>query len=319
MTWFINDISLTGQYSTSSDFIRDLSALFKVRNSHKIIKDKLFFSRTLPMRPVVNSQSLREIVSSSDSSNKKLFLICLDKSGPFWDTDSCSNEECCFDYCDQDVTEQGMGEAARQIIDGKQASTYSFRGADPCCNSTPLVVTKYNEDDTTNPVDIPNISDIATLESIAASIPEPISSWNNMLELARNRFDNLLISEEIDTVIQAHPFTTCVAERVLDLLQILQDFIDSRDANHEYTAKTNELISNFFSNDGRFSDESTSNKQDFKNQMTFKDPEDDSKDIFCPWHGKIKTRKFRIHFDFPVDANTEKIKVCYIGPKITKD
>lgn len=52
--------------------------------------------------------------------------------------------------------------------------------------------------------------------------------------------------------------------------------------------------------------------------MTFSDPSPTGKKLFCPWHGKIKTPQFRIHFEWPRPAGQREIKVVYIGPKITK-
>jgi hypothetical protein len=52
--------------------------------------------------------------------------------------------------------------------------------------------------------------------------------------------------------------------------------------------------------------------------MSFVDPENPAKKFFCPWHGKIQTPQFRIHFEWPIPAHQQRLKVLYIGPKITK-
>ncbi len=57
---------------------------------------------------------------------------------------------------------------------------------------------------------------------------------------------------------------------------------------------------------------------EIKKDMTFTDPEDAQKGLFCSWHGKIKTPQIRIHFEWLRPKGQRSIKVAYIGPKITK-
>ncbi|MFN0043644.1 MAG: hypothetical protein ACKVSF_10595, partial [Alphaproteobacteria bacterium] len=74
----------------------------------------------------------------------------------------------------------------------------------------------------------------------------------------------------------------------------------------------------FVGDRARFSDESARNKVEFSAAMTFVDPDNANRRIFCPWHGKIQTPQFRIHFEWPVPVGQQLLKVLYIGPKITK-
>ena len=39
--------------------------------------------------------------------------------------------------------------------------------------------------------------------------------------------------------------------------------------------------------------------------------------LFCPWHGKVKSPQYRIHFSWPTTATTP-IYIVYVGPKLTK-
>lgn len=50
----------------------------------------------------------------------------LDKSGPFWDEDREENVDDYFHFEGTDVTDQGLGEAARRVLAGRQAGAYSF-------------------------------------------------------------------------------------------------------------------------------------------------------------------------------------------------
>jgi hypothetical protein len=66
-----------------------------------------------------------------------------------------------------------------------------------------------------------------------------------------------------------------------------------------------------------FSDSSDSEKNDFRNELTFAHPEQPGETLFCAWHGKIKTPQIRIHFSWPVRSEAP-LYVVYVGPKITK-
>ena len=135
----------------------------------------------------------------------------------------------------------------------------------------------------------------------------------------RARFPNLVLSESIERVLAPHPFNLYVIERSMELLTVLQQYLESRDDNGRHTANTRDLLARHFSGGKAwFTDESATNKRAFKNELTFPDPIDPTAQVFCPWHGKIKTPQYRIHFAWPIEAADRVIRVVYIGPKITR-
>lgn len=66
-----------------------------------------------------------------------------------------------------------------------------------------------------------------------------------------------------------------------------------------------------------FTDSSDSEKSEFKKEMTFDNPLDAKRTLFCPWHGKVQTPQLRVHFSYPICAD-EALFVVYVGPKLTK-
>jgi hypothetical protein len=115
------------------------------------------------------------------------------------------------------------------------------------------------------------------------------------------------------------PFHSGVAEKLYFLLGVLQKLSDeTRDG--ALSAVGLELYDKFFMRQkALFSDESESNKRDFANELTFRDPAGGHEPLFCPWHGKVKFgSQYRIHFEWPRPRGQVAIKVVYIGPKITK-
>jgi hypothetical protein len=81
---------------------------------------------------------------------------------------------------------------------------------------------------------------------------------------------------------------------------------------------SSEILQMFFQGErALFSPESSTNRRECRHEMTFPDP-DGGDDIFAHYHGKISHRVFRLHFDWPVPAAASKLKVLYLGPKLTK-
>lgn len=79
-----------------------------------------------------------------------------------------------------------------------------------------------------------------------------------------------------------------------------------------------ELLRDHFQGDrALFSPESRGNLDKYCDDMTFPNP-DGIGTILAHWHGKISHRVYRLHFNWPVSAKTQRLKVLYIGPKITK-
>jgi hypothetical protein len=66
-----------------------------------------------------------------------------------------------------------------------------------------------------------------------------------------------------------------------------------------------------------FSDSSDTEKLDFRNELTFRHPDQPGRSLFCPWHGKVRHLELRVHYTWSGRAG-EPLYVVYVGPKITK-
>jgi hypothetical protein len=158
----------------------------------------------------------------------------------------------------------------------------------------------------------------AVHEVEAASVPR-LTSWPELLSAARTSMGFLILSEEIVGHLRPCPFHAGVAQRIMQLLQILQDI--ARESHDDCSLNAAGLTihqKHFVGEKASFTDESATNKGAFKNDMIFADPTDASASLFCSWHGKIKIGQYRIHFEWPRPRGQRQIKVVYIGPKITK-
>jgi hypothetical protein len=317
MEWHINDLSICGQFRDSQSLTAALEPLVRLRITRPDLRPRIFCSKQLRLRTAIGATTLIGAISSLPDKNlKALAITWLANTGPFWDDDRAVNEDDLFYFQQIEVTDQGLGEAARRILLGTSAGTFSFLGApeDICAN--PLLIVHGLPEIVLNEICVRNSTDLAEI----ALEPEPTpDSWTNMIEQVTGRLRELIFSEEIATQLQPSPFHGGVARRMIELLSILEEIAIHTGGDGSLDARGMELLQmHFVGEKASFTDESDDNKRDFKQQMTFDDPLNPEVSLFCPWHGKVKIGQFRIHFEWPRPKGQKQIKVQYMGPKITK-
>ena len=318
MHWLFNDLSFTGQYPDVETFYNEIRELLRLRAWSDPVRQRLLCSRCLHERPVTSSSSFREAVyRSSDRDFIIQAMSWVGNHGPFWDDEREPKQDDYFQYEDQDVTDQGLGEAARRILVGKPSAAYSMVGGHYCFTLTPLLIQHGLTEAPLGNIEVPNTYKLQELRHEAESVVSP-RNWDEFLAYSRQSFTQLMILDIVDAPLSRRPFSEGIAERVTGLLEILDSLVSSRDQKGTYTGETNELIRKHFQGaTAKFSDESETNKNKFTSKLTFRD-KDTGQDLFCSWHGKIAIQDFRIHFNWPLTPKDTKLKVVYIGPKITK-
>lgn len=262
--------------------------------------------------------NFREIVQQcADRNLRNLTLQWIQSHGPFWDDERETIEDDYFECAGHDVTEQGAGEAARRLTKGLHAVTYSFGGGG--FDYTPLAVQHGLAENPLACFDVQNYWDPSQLHGAALVALPNAANWAQVIEQARLRFPRLIFSERLLDALQRETISNYLVERIFELLGTLQEFVESRTPDGGYSGKTYELIANHFSGSKAwFTDESMSNKDHFRSALCFADPVNPGTDVFAPWHGKIKTPQFRIHFPWPLQAHEAQLRIVYIGPKILK-
>jgi len=254
--------------------------------------------------------------STGDRSLTALVLNWLAKAGPFWEESRQAVADDYFECHDTDVTDQGLGEAARRLLSGNTGSTYSF--ANSGFEYTPLPVVHGLAEAPFGTVSVQNHWEITGLRIAAENATPPPLNWTQMLDQVQARFEQLDLVRSCIAPLNGEPFSRYVVERVAELLRVLNEYVACLARAGGMTERNHELFAQHFTGEKAwFSDESETNKHKFRHQMTFVDPGNPSAGVFCPWHGKIKTPQYRIHFEWPPKPG-EKLRVFYIGPKITK-
>jgi hypothetical protein len=313
----INDLSFFGQYQDVREFRSNLEPFLRFRLKHPEFSAKLYCSRLLSSRPATKNRNVQQaVLDTRDQNYIGLVLNWLAKSGPFWDDDRFKNLDDYFHFEGSDVTDQGLGEAARRVLGGVQAGSYSFLDPSYRFSRSPLTVNHGLEEAPLGTVKVPNFWTTTSLESILAEDPV---NWEQLVAISQGRFTNLMFSVDISFELRKTPFDYGIACRVLDLLAVLQELVRETNTDGSFTNAGLELWQKHSVGDKAwFTDESDNNKRYFKKDLTFRDPVDAENNIFCPWHGKVKKGQFRIHFEWPRPKDQRGIKVVYIGPKITK-
>jgi hypothetical protein len=312
--WHINDLSLAGQYETPSNFRDALEPLLRLRHRSTAIAARIYCSRSFSNRLSTPSQSVQHaVLALKDKDYTTLVLTWLSKAGPFWDDQRHSNPDDYFHFQETDVTEQGLGEAARRRIGLIDAGVFSFLDSSKRFERTPLRVCHGIPEEPLPEIDIPNWWDVSKLAVAATPKPE---SWTEMLDTARIRFQRLKFSEAINEVLRSVPFHGGIVDLILERLSVLEAIADETiDAHGTLSSRGKELREQHFVGEkAQFSSERPRRESD----LSFPDPDNPRTQLFCPWHGKVKLGQFRIHFEWPRPENQREIKVAYIGPKITK-
>ncbi len=319
MMFYVNDASLQKQFATSAEFINAFTSLLRLR-ALPGLQNRIRSQRALVMARVTPEATLREvIIGAADREFRQSALIWLDKTGPYIDDDRAEDDDDYFEFERLDVTDSGLGEAARRTKFGEDCATYSFVGGPINFAVTPLEVDHGLIEDRLGTYSINNFWAFdKTVEQINNLISVP-NSWKELLELCEENFRFVRIHGTILDELQKQPYQEVIGSGVIKLVRILNDYMVAGCSFGFECEKCKEIIAVFFSGDrALFSAESKTNQETFKAELTFRDPEDHDHVVFAHWHGKISYRFFRMHFEWPVPNGQKFVKVAYIGPKITR-
>ena len=316
MRTYVNELALAEACAAASPEYAPLLALLEARHHYAVLRSTLFCARAMPTTRVREGLVLRHLGQQLPRDQRQLFFAWTAKQGPFFDDDrqAVKFDLFVFGEDDTDVTDLGLGEAARRILFRQTASVLS-PVEDPASRfaADPLVVVQGLQDEPLGLVEVPNFRDNATLaEAVQAGGPEP-TTWAEALAQARQRFDRLLIGDHCDITLSRQTFRPHQSRRVSELFAVLQTLMEEMDASGKLSAKGQELrTKHFVGKEAWFSDESESNKQTPK-RYTFPNPAGSGEDLTCFWHGKIRSDVLRMHCEWPPTNPCGKLPIVDIG------
>ena len=318
MEFLFNELSIHGQFPDLSAFRTAVGRVMDVRAVMKRFGRDLYCHRNLADSQVTPDAVMRRAVQVLDRNSRGAFLTWLTRHGPFWDDvreHGGDDYLDCMKYEDRIVTDTAVGEAAYGCLQGRERGLVSMTPS--AWRFSPVPVDHHDEDDVRR-VDVRNFWDADALEAALEDLKPPIASWRDLEATARSRCPDLVFAPDSFAPLAGHPFHPGVAERILLRLIVLHELTNCFDRHGERTSEGNRLYREHFTGKKAwFSDSSDDEKRDFRNELTFRNPSEPGRWLFCGWHGKVKTPQIRIHFSWPVRAR-EPLYVVYVGPKITK-
>lgn len=319
MRLYWNELALGEPHVSLTVAAQAIGAFLQARNSQPQLARAVYCARSLPETILGDGQPLRAVVRDLRPEVRAAFFRWASSLGPFQEDEREFFDDDLFLFEMIDVTDKGLGEAARQRLRGRLAAVFSPAAAGGKFTASSLTVTHGFPDEPKAHADVANICDLAVAaRSIADAEPEP-KQWAGLLSQCRDRYPALIIGPHCDTVLARYPFEGNVARRTIELLGVLQRMVDETDKQTGALSPLGlELQQRHFVGDKAwFSDAGGEEKKDFRNEMTFPNPEG-GEAVTMFWHGKIKTPQYRIHFEWPIAAPYERLLVGYVGPKISK-
>ncbi len=318
MTWWVlNELSLHEQFPTPQKFVDTLRALLKARSSNDTLRASLRITPEIAQRRVCVDHTFRDAVERvANRVEKQQVIAWIANQGPFWTTDRPKIEDDLF-YCGQDdVTDAGLGEAARRRLTLERTEVMSFLGANAAFDADSILLTHGLLENPIGQIELPNVTNLAVLEAACTAAPKAPSSWSGSLDALKAQYPDVWFASNLADYLDGLPFIPYVHDRAAELIGVLSKIAASRDEQGAWsdTGKYLHAI-HFVGEKAWFTDESDTNKVNFNEKMSFVRA-CGTKEM-CSFHGKIKTPQYRIHFPWPPAAGGP-VEIVYFGPKLTK-
>ena len=316
MELLVNDLSLHGQFPDIASFFDAIDRLMGARNMSRKFGCDLYCHRNMAYAQVSRELTMPQAVQQLGADKRKALMSWLTRNGPYWDDMRLHNSDDFMECAEQIVTDTAIGESAFRRFHGDDCHLFSLIPSD--WERSPLLVFWRRVDGDNRETNVVNHINTDSLKDALRLAPEPIHSWEQLGSVCRIRFPRIRFSVDAFEPFRGHPFVPGSANQLIDKLEIIAKYLECFDEDGERTEEGDRLYRDFFTGKKAwFTDSSSDEKNSFKSELTFKHPDFQGHTLFCPWHGKVKTPQFRIHFSWPIYPN-EPLYVVYIGPKITK-
>lgn len=314
--YLVNDLSLHGQFHDVAAFVRAVDTLMEIRAEIIRLGSALYCHRKLRLAQVTAEIPLPQAAQGLPIDKQRALMSWLGKLGPYWEDAQLHAGDEYLEVAGNVVTDTAVAEAAICISREIARELISFSPSDWL--NTPIIVDWVREDGEREQIHVPNHW---TIDSVKASLedhPVGIDSWASLEAHLRHSCTRLTLSDDAFGPLQGYPFVVAASARIRFLLNTLNHFKGCFNESGERTREGHRLFASCFTGAaGLFSDSSASEKNEFREELTFRHPSQPGNYLFCPWHGKVRTPPFRIHFSWPITLK-DPLHVVYIGPKITK-
>ena len=317
MHFLMNELSIHGQFASAADFYDAVESVMEIRQAIRHAGRELFCHQNMTYAQVTADSSMQQVIQGMPREKRQAWIQWLTRLGPYWSDEREHGEnEWLETGRDRWVANTGIGEAAFCRLHGIDRELVSFTPSEWLVG---LINVRWIKDcEVPFSIDVRNHWELPTVTSTLENLPSPFSSWRSLEEHVRRNCGRLNISMGAFDPLDGLPYAHGAAERLFIRLQLLNTMCGCFDKDGNRTPEGHRLYTEHFTGEKAwFSDSSDGEKSDFKLDMTFPHPDRPGEYLFCTWHGKVKTPQLRIHFSWPIAADTP-LYVVYVGPKITK-
>ncbi|KAA1258080.1 hypothetical protein LF1_05950 [Rubripirellula obstinata] len=319
MDFLLNDRSIHGQFSTTSDFVASAEATLQIRSAIKKSGGDLYCHRNLANAQVTNDQFMSKAVQGMRRDVKQIWMAWLTKGGPFWDEARQHSEDEWLEIDTKElVTDTAIGEAGFCCLHELPRELVSVDPSDWLRD--PIEVIWKTSETTERRVSVPNYWSVEAIEQRLGAIQPTFKSWESLEEHLRTSCASVAFADDFMRM-KKFPYVKSVGEWISILVRVLDTLSVSIDDSGNRTDRGQEAYDTYFTGHAPyFTDESTSNKSAYRDAMTFPHPTEAGLDLFCTWHGKVNSPSsfppVRIHFSWPIKKRGD-LFIPYVGKKIT--
>ena len=318
MEFFVNDLSIHGQFQTIPAFREAFGHLMALRTVARRYGREVYCHRMLANTGPAPGTTMQRSLRGLGKDKQRAAMSWMTRGGSFWDDLRRHGANDWLESGGEIVTDTAVGEAAFRTLHGVECGLVSVTPSDWDFSPVEVVWIREAENLDDKTATLENWRDAIVLEERLRDAAPSVQSWEDLREASMNRFDRLVLARDCFDSLDGVPFAKSAAERFLALLDILDKFARAFDATGVRTAEGHRINRDYFSGDNAlFSDSSDTEKRRFHSELTFRHPNDPASSLFCTWHGKVKHLNLRLHYSWSGRAG-EPVYVVYAGPKITK-
>ena len=318
MQLFANDLSIHEQFHDISSFSVALARLMKMRNLARRLGREINCSRILLSAKVLPGVPMQQALGRLGESEKRAAMSWITRSGPFWDDCRLHKSSDYLECRGEVVTDSSVGESAFRKLNGVDCALVSFAPSDWDFSQVDVAWRREDEGFDDRHTTLENFRDAINLENRLAEVPLPIRSWTELANASSHRFTSLTFATDCFDPLDGLPFAQGAADRFILLLDILDQLARAFDTDGTRTKDGHSIYNEYFTGaNALFSDSSETEKNHFRDSLTFRHPGEIGEFLFCPWHGKIQQMTLRLHFSWPIHYGGP-VYVVYAGPKLTK-
>lgn len=315
--FLINELSIHAQFGNIGEFSEALRRMLQMRDIATRFGREIHCKFDIEAREPIEGIVMKRAVSNiSDKGLKVEIAKWFSKIGRFWDERERNDRSIdLWLHVDDDVSLTGIGEAALRVYCSEQCDLMSFIPSN--WDISPVEVKLVDsEGEVQSEVQLVNWRNSEGLSGYLMDAMPQVKSWEQLQDRCKAHHKAISMNRRSFEGLRNVPFAPGAASRIFDILTNLNNLASIMEEKDSRPEDVQNGFEEYLRKDNRFSDSSRTEKEQFREELTFQHPDGEGY-LFCTWHGKVSPRNLRIHFALPKKEG-ESITVAYIGPKVTK-